>query len=76
MPRELRVLFFSHYFPPEGNAPATRVHAFCRRWVRRSREPFQATVITSAPNVPDGKLYEGYRNRLSQRECIDGIDVV
>jgi glycosyltransferase involved in cell wall biosynthesis len=33
-------------------------------------------VITSAPNVPDGKLYEGYRNRLSQRECIDGIDVV
>lgn len=76
MPRDLRVLFLSHYFPPEGNAPASRVHAFCRRWVRRSPEPFAATVITCAPNVPDGKVYEGYRNRLSQREQVDGINVI
>lgn len=76
MARDLKVLFLSHYFPPEGNAPATRVHAFCRRWVRRSPEPFAATVITCAPNVPDGKVYEGYRNRISQREQVDGIDVI
>lgn len=76
MPRDLRVLFLSHYFPPEGNAPATRVHAFCRRWVRRSPGRIAATVVTCAPNVPDGKLYEGYRNRLSQRETVDGIDVI
>ena len=76
MPRDLRLLFLSHYFPPEGNAPATRVHAFCRRWVRRSPDRIAATVITCAPNVPDGKLYEGYRNRLSQRDSIDGIDVI
>jgi glycosyltransferase involved in cell wall biosynthesis len=76
MARDLKVLFLSHYFPPEGNAPATRVHAFCRRWVRRTPDPFAATVITCAPNVPDGKVYEGYRNRLSQREQIDGIDTI
>lgn len=76
MPREFRVLYLSHYFPPEGNAPATRVHAFCRRWVRRLPIPLAATVITCAPNVPDGVVYDGYRNRLSQREVIDGIDVI
>jgi glycosyltransferase involved in cell wall biosynthesis len=33
-------------------------------------------VITCVPNVPDGKAYPGYRNRLVQRRCIDGIDVM
>lgn len=76
MARDLHVLFLSHYFPPEGNAPATRVYAFCRRWVMRTPEPFATTVITCAPNVPDGKVYDGYRNRLSQREQVYGIDVI
>ena len=76
MADNLRVLFLSHYFPPEGNAPATRVYAFCRRWVRRQKDPCDVTVITCAPNVPDGKVYPGYRNRLSSREEIDGIDVI
>ena len=35
------------------------------------------TVITCAPNVPDGKVYTGYRNRLlPARETIDGVDVI
>jgi len=74
--RDPRVLFLTHYFPPEGNAPATRVHAFARRWVRRAEGPLATTVVTCVPNVPDGKPYDGYRNRLSQRETIDGIDVI
>ena len=68
-----RILFLTHYFPPEGNAPASRVHELCKRWVR---EGCTVTVITCAPNVPDGKLYEGYRNRLTQSESIDGIQVI
>jgi glycosyltransferase involved in cell wall biosynthesis len=66
-------LFFSHYFPPEGNAPASRVHALCNRWVRKG---CHVTVVTCNPNVPSGRVYEGYRNRLSQTEHIDGIRVV
>ena len=69
----MRILFLTHYFPPEGNAPATRVHQFCKRWVAHGHE---VTVITCAPNVPSGKVYDGYRNRLWQRERIDGIDVI
>ncbi len=73
MPGKKRILFFSHYFPPEGNAPASRVYEMCKRWVRSGHE---VTVVTCVPNVPDGKAYEGYTNRLSQTERMDGITVV
>ncbi len=69
----MRILFFSHYFPPEGNAPASRTYENCKRWVRWGHE---VIVITCAPNVPNGVVYEGYKNRLYQRENVDGIDVV
>ena len=73
LPESGKVLFFSHYFPPEGNAPASRVHAICSRWVKRG---WRVKVITCAPNVPNGKVYAGYRNQLTQREKIDGIEVI
>lgn len=68
----MKILFFSHYFPPEGNAPASRTHENCKRWVREGHE---VKVITGVPNCPEGVVYEGYRNRLCQQEFIDGIDV-
>lgn len=69
----MRILFFSHYFPPEGNAPASRTYENCKRWVEAGHD---VTVVTCAPNCPDGVLYDGYKNRLRQRETIDGIEVV
>ncbi|MGJ0507146.1 MAG: glycosyltransferase family 4 protein [Methylocystis sp.] len=69
----MRILFFSHYFPPEVNAPASRTFEHCREWVKAGHE---VTVVTCAPNHPAGKLYPGYRNRLFQRETIDGVEVV
>src|SRR4051794_23403496 len=45
--KRTRILFLTHYFPPEGNAPASRVHEMCKRWVRDGHE---VTVITCAPN--------------------------
>ena len=69
----MHILFFSHYFPPESNVPATRTYEYCRRWVRLGHN---VTVITCAPNVPDGIIYKGYKNRFRQCEVIDGINVV
>lgn len=69
----MRILFFSHYFPPEGNAPASRTYETCKRWVRAGHT---VTVVTCAPNVPNGVVYEGYRNRLRQVEWVDGIEVI
>lgn len=69
----MRILFLTDNFPPEVNAPASRTFEHYREWVRADH---QVTVITGAPNFPKGRLFPGYRNRLWQRETLDGIDVV
>jgi glycosyltransferase involved in cell wall biosynthesis len=69
----VHILYLSHYFTPENNAPAARVHAMSREWVRQGHE---VTVITCAPNVPAGVVYEGYRNRFWQEERVDGIRAI
>lgn len=67
----MRILFFSHYYTPEGNAPATRVSALCERWVKAGHD---VTVITCPPNVPSGIVYEGYANKRVS-EVINGVKV-
>lgn len=69
----MHILFLTHYFPPEVNAPASRTFENARRWVK---EGHRVTVITCAPNHPRGVLYPGYRNRFRQRETILGIRVL
>lgn len=69
----MRILFLSHYFPPEVNAPASRTYEHCKQWVKDGHE---VTVVTCAPNHPRGIVYEGYRNAVFQREEKDGIHVV
>jgi colanic acid biosynthesis glycosyl transferase WcaI len=69
----MHILFLSHYFPPEVNAPATRTYEHCRRWVASGHH---VTVITCAPNCPTGVLFDGYRNAWRQEESIDGIRVL
>jgi hypothetical protein len=69
----VKILFLTDNFPPEYNAPATRTFEHCREWVRAGAE---VTVITCAPNFPAGIVFGGYRNRLYQRETMEGIEVV
>ncbi len=69
----MKVLILTHYFPPEGNAPASRTHEHAKRWVARG---IDVTVITGNPNVPHGHLYPGYRNWPRKVDYIDGIRVV
>lgn len=69
----MRILALSHYYPPEVNAPASRLSDHARVWREAGHE---VTVVTCAPNHPAGQLYPGYRNRLWQEETIDGIRVI
>ena len=69
----MHVLFLSDNFPPESNAPATRTFEHAKRWVAAG---CRVTVVTCVPNFPAGKIFPGYRNRLRQRETIDGIEVI
>lgn len=67
----MHILFLSNYFPPEVNAPATRLHEHARQWVA---DGHTVDVLTSVPNFPEGEVYEGYENRLTEEER-DGIRV-
>ena len=69
----MRIVFFSHYYPPEVNAPASRTSEHARIWARAGHD---VVVITCAPNHPGGKLYPGYANRLRQTETIDGVRIL
>src|SRR5256885_3646673 len=69
----MNILFLTDNFPPETNAPATRTHEHARQWVAVGH---QVTVLTNVPNFPAGRVFPGYRNKLWQREAMDGIRVV
>ena len=69
----MNILFFSHYYTPEVNAPASRTSEHCRAWARQGHD---VTVVTCAPNHPEGKIYPGYRNAWFGRETIDGVNVI
>jgi len=68
----VRILFFTHYFPPEVNAPANRTHEHCREWVAAGHD---VHVITCVPSHPVGKPFAGYRGGWYSHERLDGIHV-
>jgi glycosyltransferase involved in cell wall biosynthesis len=69
----MNILFITDNFPPEVNAPATRTYEHCREWID---EGHQVTVITCAPNFPQGEVYQGYSNKIFQKEDVGGIEVI
>ena len=69
----MHILFLTDNFPPESNAPANRTYEHAVEWVSAGHD---VTVITGAPNFPQGKLYPGYSNKWYQVEAMDGIRVV
>lgn len=69
----MKILFLTDNFYPEVNAPASRTYEHAREWVKSGHE---VTVITCVPNFPKGKVFDGYKNKLWQKEAIDGIEVI
>lgn len=69
----MKIMFLSHYYPPEVNAPASRTSEHCRAWAKRGHD---VTVVTCQPNHPGGKVYPGFKNRLFQTSMIDGVHVI
>ena len=69
----VNILFLTENFPPETNAAATRVFERACYWEKAGHP---VTVITSAPNFPEGKLFPGFENRWRQIDEMSGIRVV
>ena len=68
----MKILFLADNFPPEKNAQASRVYERACYWTDWGNS---VTVITCAPNFPDGKVYSGFRNRLRQIQFDTGIKI-
>ena len=69
----LRILYLCQYFPPEVGATQSRawdMTAFLKE------QGHYVTVITEFPNHPSGIVPPEYRNKLFQRETMNGLDVI
>ena len=69
----MKIQFISENFPPESNAAASRVYERACYWVKWGH---QVTVITSAPNFPEGQLFTGYdvmqrQKKIANIETLD-----
>lgn len=69
----MRILLLTDNYPPETGAPAHRCSAHARQWISRGHD---VQVVTSFPNFPHGKVYDGYRQSLYKRETLDTVDVL
>jgi glycosyltransferase involved in cell wall biosynthesis len=69
----MHILFLTHYFPPEVNAPASRTFENAKRWVQNGH---CVTVITCVPSHPNGIVYPGYKDKWRQWDEIEGIKVL
>lgn len=69
----MHILFLSHYYPPEVNAPASRTAETAKAWVRMGHS---VTIVTAAPSHPRGIVYPGYANRWCTTELLEGVEVI
>ncbi len=69
----LRIMFLTHYFPPEVGAAQARMSELAQQLAGRGDA---VTVVTGFPNYPTGVVPEPYRGRFSMEEHVDGVRVL
>jgi colanic acid biosynthesis glycosyl transferase WcaI len=69
----MNILFISDNFPPEVGAGAARSYERSLYWLDHGHH---VTILTSVPNAPKGKVYDGYKNKWYQVKNIEGLRVV
>jgi len=65
----MRILFITQWFHPEGSF---KTFSFAKELIKLGHE---VEVLTGFPNYPGGKLYNGYKVKLFQKETIEGVPV-
>lgn len=70
---EKRLVLLTKYFPPEMGAPQSRLYETVLGLQKRG---WEVLVITAMPNYPTGKVFQGYRNKFSITDEVDGINLV
>lgn len=70
--RDESIVVLTQHFPPETGAGPTRWDELTKRWAKDT----EVTVITSAPDYPEGELYDGYENAWLHRDTRGDIEVL
>ncbi len=68
----MRILLVAERYWPEVGAAPSRLANMAEGLKRHGCE---VDVLTSLPNYPKGKIYDGYRGRLCRHEVHGGVDV-
>lgn len=71
--KQVRILFLSHFYPPEMGGAAARISGLAKWLVKFGND---VTVITGYPNYPTGKIYPEYKNKKNKIECIEGVNIL
>lgn len=66
----MRVLLLTQWFDPE---PTFKGLAFAKELQAQGCD---VSVLTGFPNYPGGKIYNGYKIKLYQKEEIDGVSIL
>lgn len=66
----MRILFISQLFDPEYSIKGA---ALMKNWADKGHE---VEVLTTFPNYPTGKVFDGYKLKLKSIEMRDGVKVV
>src|ERR1035437_2762434 len=66
----MKILLLSQWYPPE---PMKLLSDMTESLAAMGHE---VTVLTGFPNWPTGKIYPGYRQRLVQRETVNGVRII
>jgi colanic acid biosynthesis glycosyl transferase WcaI len=66
----MKILLLSQWYPPE---PMKLLSDMTEGFLAMGHE---VSVLTGYPNWPSGTIYPGYRQRLVQRETVNGVRVI
>jgi len=66
----MKILFITQWFQPE---PFVNGLPFAKQLVSRGHD---VQVLTGFPNYPGGKVYNGYKIKMLQKEVVDGVSII
>jgi colanic acid biosynthesis glycosyl transferase WcaI len=69
----MKILFMAQCYAPENVSGAVMVTELAADLAKRGH---RVTVVTGAPNYPQGRVFKGYRNGLYKVEMLDGVRVI
>jgi len=68
----MKILIVSFYYAPEIGAAPSRITNMAEGLHKQGAD---VDVLTCLPNYPKGRIFEGYRGRISKKEEINGVHI-